>query len=51
MSGERAGGFFFVPCIALVDWESKRRSGEVLSAIKWGLEVPPPPLPPEDPAP
>lgn len=36
---------FFVPCIALVDWESKRRSGEVLSAIKWGLEVPPAPLP------
>ena len=53
--------FFFVPCIALVDWESKRRSGEVLSAIKWGLEVaaggggfvgpPSPPPPPEDPAP
>ena len=32
---------FFVPCVGLFDWESKRRSGEVLIAIKWGLEVRP----------
>ena len=43
--GERAGGFFLYLDRLIFFLYLKRRSGEVLSAIKWGLEVPPPPSP------
>ena len=44
----RASRWFFLYLDRLIFFlYLKRRSGEVLSAIKWGLEVPPP----EDPAP